>query len=134
MITVKNYRELICKLRWCKSNPFDFTDNNKIKSDLKVKVKENFQTIEKKDMYAEVFKKFARILCANGFEPTENAKETMELLGINPAELTNSEAVKWTKGTLLPIKTEESIESAKKKPAGKSKPKLKAKRQVEIDI
>ena len=143
---IENYRlnstwyssvNLICRLGWCKSNPFDFTNNNQIKSDLKSKVDLNYysiETTEKKKLYVEVYKKFAYILVANGFEPTPNAKETMSLLDIKPEELSLEVATDWVNLNLEPIKKEEQVKTSKKKPASKSKKQTTVKVQVNVEI
>lgn len=87
---------MMLKFLWCKSNPWDFTDNEKVKLHSKNQIKnENKKTkaheykakYEKHDELKNKYKSIAYVLIANGFEPTAYAKEAMELLDISYEDL-----------------------------------------------
>ncbi len=126
---------LLLKSSWCKTNPWDFTDNTIIKEDInkKITIRYGYAVTSNIYMLMKTFENFAHVFISNGFEPTPNAKEAMEILGIKYEDLVAS-TPKWIKnniGELYQINTTKQTKAAKK-PRGK---KLKVVDEpIEIDL
>jgi hypothetical protein len=127
---------LILKSPWCKTNPWDFTDNEKIKAEIKKKlaINQGYSATSNAHMLRKTFKNFAHVFIANGFEPTSNAKQAMEILGINYEELVAS-TPKWIKANLKDLFQDKLEQSSTKpvkvvkKPRGK-----KVQSQIVLDV
>jgi hypothetical protein len=116
---------LLLKSSWCKTNPWDFTDNTIIKEEInkKLTIRYRHATASNAHMLKKTFENFAHVFIANGFEPTPNAKEAMEILGVNYGKLVAS-TPKWIKdniGELYQINTTKQTKVAKKTQDKKTK-------------
>ncbi len=116
---------MMLKFSWCKSNPWNFTDNEKVKLYSKTQIKnENKKTkaheykakYENHDKLKNKYKSIAYVLIANGFEPTAYAKEAMELLDISYEDLVAT-TPKYIKENLPETNTLDQIINPASKPS-----------------
>ncbi len=129
---------LLLKSTWCKTNPWDFTDNEKIKAEIKKKlaINKGYSATSNAHMLRKTFENFAHVFIANGFEPTSNAKQAMEILGINYEELVAS-TPKWIKANLKEFVQDKLDQSSTKPVKAARKPRGKKAQMVveeEIDV
>ncbi len=128
---------LLLKSTWCKTNPWDFTDNAKIKAHINKKLTtKNSYVKSNAQMLKTSYENFAHVFISNGFEPTPNAKEAMEILGINYEELVAS-TPKWIKANLKELFQDKLEKSSTKPVKAPKKPRGKKAQMVveeEIDV
>ncbi len=130
---------LLLKSTWCTTNPWDFTDNAKIKDEINKKLNVNHRhaATSNAHMLRKSYENFAHVFISNGFEPTPNAKEAMEILGIDYKELV-ANTPKWIKANLKEFVQDKQDDKSSTKPVkAAKKPRGKKAQMVveeEIDV
>ncbi len=124
---------LLLKSSWCKTNPWDFTDNTIIKAEINKKLTINHRYAATSNVYMlkKTFEKFSHVFIANGFGPTPNAQEAMEILGINYDELV-ADTPEWIKANFKELSQDKPDDKSKKIPT-KSVKKPRGKKTKVVD-